>query len=282
MIYRLLLVILLGLCWALSGEPVHAQEGRIFAGGFYETLYAAIDMDHLRVRNPDLRYKVLDRHVAAVIVPASLPPGQFYVLVGGRDSTELTKANLTKPDFDLLRDFAQDGIFLIMEEVRASPNDKAKTRELQQRVAALPASEQESAKRMIGARMADLNLPESHPMGAYVQAYQTHVESRTRQILSNQPNKFENHKPYSFGTPPVSQGSLPSIPPGHVKVITVDGKEYQQAWVDGSLIVVPQSKSPVAEVKNGASSEKTHFDPHVVKNVKSDGGKKPVQTHHQR
>jgi hypothetical protein len=280
MIYRLMSVILLSLCWAFSGKPVQAQEGRIFAGGFYETLYAAIDMDHLRVRNPDLRYKVLDRHVAAVIVPAALPPGQFYVLVGGRDSTELTKANLAKQDFDLLRDFAQSGIFRILEEVRAAPNDKSKARELQQRVAALPAKEQESARRFVGARMADLDLPKGHPVTPYVQDYQEHVESRTREILSNQPNKFENHKPYSFGTPPVSQGSLQSIPPGRVKIITVNGKEYQQTWVDGSLIVVPQPKSSAAEVKNSAGSEKPHFDPHVVKNVKSDGGKKLVETHH--
>ncbi len=276
----LVTVFLLGLCWTFSGRAVRAQEGRFFAGGFYETLYAAIDMDHLRVRNPDLRNKVLGRHVAAVIVPASLPPGQFYVLIGGRDSTELTKANLTKPDFDLLQDFAQNGIFRILEEVRAAPNDKAKARELQQRVAALPANQQESARRFVGARMADLDLPKGNPMTPYVQDYQTHVESRTKGILANQPNKFENHKPYSFGTPPVSQGSLQSIPPGHVKIITVNGKEYQQTWVDGSLIVVPQSKSPTTEVKNGAGSEKHHFDPHVVKNVKSDGGKKLVETHH--
>jgi hypothetical protein len=273
-------VILLGLCEAFLGNAVQAQEGRIFAGGFYETLYAAIDMDHLRVRNPDLRHKVLDRHVAAVIVPAALPTGQFYVLVGGRDSTELTKANLTREDFDLLRDFAQSGIFRILEEVRAAPNDKAKARELQLRVAALPAKEQESARRFVGARMADLDLPKGHPITPYIQDYQDHVEKRTRETLSKQPNKFENHQPYSFGTPPVSQSSLQSIPPGHVKIITVKGKDYQQVWVDGSLIVVPQSKSPATEVKNGAGSDKPHFDPHVVKNVKSDGGKKLVQTHH--
>jgi hypothetical protein len=277
---RFLLVVSFALCLAFPGTDVRGQDGRFFAGNFFETLYAAIDMDHLRVQNPDFRHKVLIRTLAAVVIPPKVPPDQCYVLIGSRDSTELIRANLSQEDFNLLQEFAQSKVFLALEEVLIAPNNPGKTRVLQQEIAALPGNQQEAAKRMIGARMADIKLPDKNPMVAYVDLYKDHVEKRTMQALSKEPDKFQDHKPYSFGTPPVSQGSLQSIPPDHVKIITVGGKQYQQAWVDGSLVIVPQSKSTGAPVKNGAAPDKPPFDPHVIKNVKSEGGKKLVQTHH--
>jgi hypothetical protein len=262
--------------WLSTSQVVaQAPDGRIFAGGFFETLYAAIDMEHLHLKGAAFRFRVIDRQLAAVIVPDSLPPNDYFVLVGTRNNTDLTKVTLAKEDYDLLHGFAKDGVFLAMQDVLAAPNNKERALELKRSIASLPAAQQASAQRFVGARMADLDLPKDHPMGPYVQAYRDHVEKNTREYLSkNQSSlKLQDHQPYSFGTPPVPIASLQSVPPGDIRVETIQGKQYKEAWVGGNLIVVPQSPSSESEPKKTTG---LNVDPRVTKDPANKVDKKTI------
>src|SRR5207248_8570198 len=100
-----------------------AQEGLIFAGGFFETLYAAVDMDYLRVDHAELRFHIVDRRLTALVIP-DLQADDAYVLKCERRSTRLVKVPLTKEDVARLRGFAKDGIYQALQGVRAAPQDR--------------------------------------------------------------------------------------------------------------------------------------------------------------
>jgi hypothetical protein len=284
MTFRPLFSFLLGMGFVVAAGSVGAQDGRIFSGGFFDTLYAAIDMEYLPLKHSELRFQILNRSLTAVVIPEQQPTGGMNVLTGNRASTELKKVSLTKEDFGVIRDFAQDGVFLAMAEVRSSPNDKKKLQTLQQTVNKLPAQQKEVAKLFVGARMADMELPKDHELNSYVQGYRSHVEKNAKNALSK-PDvaaKYQDHVPYSFGTPDVSHSQLKSIRPEDIETVTVNGKQYKKAWVRGTLIIVPQSQTSPPPPKNATGLDKLSVAPHVVNHVTKEGGNRPVPSHHQR
>src|SRR5437762_11775024 len=81
----------------LCPGPARAQEGLIFAGGFFETLYAAVDMDYLHVQHAELRFHIVDRKLTALVIP-DLQADKPYVLKCDRNSTQLIKVPLTRSE----------------------------------------------------------------------------------------------------------------------------------------------------------------------------------------
>src|SRR5262245_32087014 len=137
----------------LPRAAARAQEGVIFAGGFFETLYAAIDLEYLKVDHSELRFHVIDRRLAALVIPDTQGE-EPYILKCERRSTRLVRVPLSKSDVERLRDFAKDGLYQALQGVRSAPDDRKRVAELQRRIQELPAERRQSAQRFVGSRLA--------------------------------------------------------------------------------------------------------------------------------
>jgi hypothetical protein len=227
---------------SLAPGPARAQEGLIFSGGFFETLYAAVDMEYLRIEHPELRFHIVGRRLTALVIP-DLQADDPYILKCDRSSTRLVKVPLSKEDVDRLRGFARDGIYQALQTVRAAPQNQQSVAELQRRVKDLPADKRASAERFIGSQVADMDVSKNHPLASYVGTYRDHVERRTIDSLKH-PDASKDLKdgvPHSYGTQPITHGDLSRAK--DIQVVSINGRTYQKGWVDGALVVVPQSSS---------------------------------------
>jgi hypothetical protein len=227
---------------SLAPGPARAQEGLIFSGGFFDSLYAAVDMDYLRIEHPELRFHIVDRRLTALVIP-DLQADEPYILKCDRRSTRLVKVPLTKEDVDRLRGFARDGIYQALQGFRAAPQDPQRIADLQRRVKDLPAEKRVQAERFIGSQVADMDVSKNHPLASYVGSYRDHVERRTIDSLKH-PDTSKDLKdgvPHAYGTQTINHGDLSRAK--DIQVVTINGRYFQKAWVDGALVVVPQTGS---------------------------------------
>jgi hypothetical protein len=251
MVYGYILTIMI-LAWStLGASTARAQEGLIFAGGFYEALYAAVDMEHLPLQHAELTFQIQARHLAALVVPDAQPAGEFLIYKAERESTKLSKVTVTRADFERLRNFASDGIFVALEAVRANPQDRKSVSELQRKINDLPSAQRQNAERFAGARLADMDLPRNHDLSGYVQNYRVHIEERALSSLKNPKvaNDLHDGVPHSFGTQLLTHGQLQAVQGKDIEIIKVGDREYQKAWVEGALVIIPRSKSSTSSGK---------------------------------
>jgi len=239
----------LALCLLAGGlllppAAARAQEGTIFAGGYFETLYAAIDLEYLKVDHSELRFHVIDRRLAALVIPDAQGDDP-YILKCERRSTRLVRVPLSKMDVERLRDFAKDGLYQALQGVRSAPEDRKRVAELQRRIQELPAERRQSAQRFVGSRLADMDLPNDHALAACVTDYRKHIERRAIDTLKD-PNKSKDLKegvPQTFGTQTIDHSQLRNTK--DIETWTINSKTYQRSWVEGALVIVQVSdKSP--------------------------------------
>jgi len=278
MVYRYLLSIMI-LAWSgLGAGTARAQDGRIFAVGFYETLYAAVDMEHLRLQHSELRFQIQARRLAALVVPDAQPAGEFLVYKAERGSTKLSKVTLTQAEFERLRNFATDGIFVALQAVRANPQDQKRASELQRRINDLPSAQRQNAERFAGARLADMDLPKNHELSGYVQSYRAHIEQRALGSLKSPKvaKDLRDGVPHSFGTQPLSHGQLQAVQGKDIQIIKVGDREYQKVWVEGALVIIPRSKSSTS-----SGQGKLEVTPEVSNQIKkgTKGNKSVTHVH---
>ena len=267
-------------CAAWGVSAAHAQDGHVFAGRFFETLYAALDMEYLRLDQTELRYQILERRLAAIVIPQAQRADEFVIYRADRQSTKLSKLTLSQEDLERLRSFANDGIFVALGAVRSTPQDPKSVALLQQRVQKLPAAQRASAERFVGAQLADMNLPQDHELAGYVQHYRNHVEQRTLDHLRNPDfaRELQEGVPHAFGSQSISHSQLQPILGKNVETITVGDRAYQKTWVEGALVVVPVPKSPTGQPPTSAGTGSIRLAPEVVNKIKpGSGGETPVK-----
>lgn len=245
----------------LPPAAARAQEGIIFAGGYFETLYAAIDLEYLKVDHSELRFHVIDRRLAALVIPDAQGDDP-YILKCERRSTRLVKIPLTKADVERLRDFAKDGLYQALQGVRSAPGDRKSVNEVQRRIRELPAERRVAAQRFVGARLANVELPKEHALTSCVTDYRRHIEKRATDTLKD-PNKSKDLKdgvPLTFGTQTINHAQLSDA--SDIKKLTIGSKTYQKTWVEGALVIVPvPGSSPDIE-------KKLHVAPETKKRMK--------------
>jgi hypothetical protein len=241
--YRFVLSALLLAGLFLRATPARAQEGKIFAGNFFETLYAAIDMGYLRLDNADFRYQILQHGLNALVILDVPPGGELVVLKGGRETTQLSRLTLKQADWDRLRKFASDEVFEALRQFQATPKDPKRAQELRRAVEGVRAENRQQAERFVGARVAEMVPPENHQLSPYVKAYRKHVEERMGDELRRPDAKnLPDGIPHAFGSQSLPRWRLQGVGAKDVETIRVGDRVYTKVWVEGALVVVPQAK----------------------------------------
>lgn len=231
-----------------------AEEYRIFAGTYVSELFQGLDTKY-KLQDPDLREKIADLKLAALLIPLNQPPagdGKQVVWLCDKGARNMTAFHLAVDDYKSLVEFSQDQVVIAAAALReqisvSSPDEQAKRSEnlLQALADVKDVQERKKAEVYAGAVLADVN-PSAPGVDALVRTFKAYQEERVKSVLAE---KLAHSKVLEPGKPLVTGShiwsarqiaSMPSDAHGPVKDFVIQGAPFKCTWVGDSLVVVPQ------------------------------------------
>ena len=189
------LLMLTAIGFALGGSPARSQEKLVYAGECLGVLQSAVYTQHLALVDGGLTDQISERGLSALLILDG-PSNQPAVFACPHRQTRLVALNLTGDDIDRLRHFARDELFIALTRFPSSGNKLEAIAELRQTVAGLPSERQETARRLVGARAAQLDLrgEEKKELSGFIKHYRDFDTKKSHEQQKSSASKKRTHK----------------------------------------------------------------------------------------
>jgi hypothetical protein len=290
-----LVIPMIAMCLSITGwSPAVVAQDRVLAEENLDSLWAALATGQVRIpSNQDLVVEIMKYKVAVLVVPAAQPNNQIVIRKCLRGETKLVDETLSKEDFAVLLKFVNATLVATVEQLRralastdagSGNHQDVLRKKVMDEIHALPPDQRASAQLYVGARLANLD-PKEHDLAESVKTYRSFLDQQVQSKLADPAFKanLKEGNPYAFGGRTVKLDDLKALPPENIKVIEVGGKRYSQAWIDGSMVIVPHppnappppahaepldklklSTSIVNDIKKGTPASKSHIEIHTT------------------